>query len=82
MKIFRILAGTLATALLTVLLTAPVRAQSPLADAARREAARRQAARAASIPVYTNQDLDKLPARAAPVVPALRVRQPTTVTTA
>lgn len=77
MKTFRILAGTVAIAWMT----APMPAQSPLAEAARREAARRQAARAPSIPVYTNQDLDKLPPRSAPVVPPLPARQPTTVTT-
>lgn len=78
MKTFRILAGFLAVACVTV----PALAQSPLADAARREAARRQAARTASIPVYTNQDLDRLPTRSTPVVPALPAPQATTVTTA
>jgi hypothetical protein len=42
----------------------PASAQSPLADAARREAERRQAVRAASPQTYTNDDLAKLPARA------------------
>ena len=78
MKTLRILAGTLVVTCVTV----PAFAQSPLADAARREAARREAARTATIPVYTNQDLDRLPARSAPVVPPLPVPQPTTVTTA
>lgn len=59
-----------------------VLAQSPLADAARREAARRQAIRAASIPVYTNEDLDRLPARPAPARPRLPASSETTVTTA
>jgi len=59
-----------------------VLAQSPLADAARREAARRQAVRAASIPVYTNEDLDRLPARPAPARPRLPAASETTVTTA
>ena len=84
MKTFRILAGALAmpAMLVTTSMTMTLVAQSPLADAARREAARRQAARSAAIPVYTNQDLDKLPARAAPVVPPLPARDTTTVTTA
>ena len=42
----------------------PAGAQSPLADAARREAARREAVRAPSIPTYTNEDLARLPSRA------------------
>ena len=59
-----------------------VLAQSPLADAARREAARRQAMRAVSIPVYTNEDLSRLPARPAPARPRLPAASETTVTTA
>ena len=58
---------------------APAAAQSPLADAARREAARREAIRAASIPVYTNEDLSRLPARSAPPLPV--PVSPTRVTT-
>ena len=42
----------------------PAFAQSPLADAARREAERRKAMRAAAPQTYTNDDLAKLPARA------------------
>lgn len=52
-------------------------AQSPLADAARREAERRKALRAAPT-TYTNEDLARLPVRSVPVKPAL---PPTTVTT-
>lgn len=58
---------------------APALAQSPLAEAARREAARREAIRAASIPLYTNQDLDRLPDRPAPAPPV--PISPTRVTT-
>ncbi|MEX2270062.1 MAG: hypothetical protein WD690_01235 [Vicinamibacterales bacterium] len=43
--------------------SAPAAAQSPLADAARREAARRSAVKAPTIPVYTNDDLSRLPPR-------------------
>ena len=58
-----------------------VSAQSPLADAARREAARRQAVRDAAVPVYTNADINRLPERASPVRPRLPAGD-TTVTTA
>jgi hypothetical protein len=47
----------------------PVHAQSPLADAARREAARRKAVSATSIPMYTGEDLSRLPPRMAPPMP-------------
>lgn len=47
----------------------PAAAQSPLADAARREAARREAIKARKVPVYTNEDLNQLPPRPAPVRP-------------
>ena len=57
-------------------------AQSPLADAARREAARRKAVRDASVPVYTNADIQRLPERAAPVRPQPPASSETTVTTA
>ncbi|MDQ3168574.1 MAG: hypothetical protein M3Q55_00355 [Acidobacteriota bacterium] len=56
-------------------------AQSPLAEAARREAARRQGVRDGAVPVYTNADIDRLPERAAPVRPRLPSGE-TTVTTA
>lgn len=81
MKMCRIFAAAMGMVMLAPF-AAPALAQSPLADAARREAARRQAARTASIPVYTNQDLDKLPARARPIVPPLPVADATAVTTA
>ena len=58
---------------------APAVAQSPLAEAARREAARREAVRATSIPVYTNEDLNRLPERPAPARPV--PVSPTRVTT-
>lgn len=57
----------------------PAAAQSPLAEAARREAARREAIRATSIPVYTNEDLSRLPVRSAPPLPV--PVSPTRVTT-
>lgn len=66
MKLFKFAALTAAA---VVTCNAPALAQSPLAAAARREAARREAVKAASIPVYTNADLDRLPSRPAPPVP-------------
>ena len=57
----------------------PAFAQSPLADAARREAARRKGVQAPSIPVYTNEDLARLPPRA--VVGPPRLPSTTEVTT-
>lgn len=58
--------------------SAPAYAQSPLAEAARREAERRKAAQAAPA-TYTNDDLAKLPARAAPVPPRLAATEVTTI---
>lgn len=81
MKMFRISAAAMGMVMIAAF-AAPALAQSPLADAARREAARREAARTASIPVYTNQDLDRLPARARPAVPRLPAPASTAVTTA
>jgi len=48
--------------------SASAQAQSPLAEAARREAERRKAMQAAPA-TYTNDDLAKLPVRATPVPP-------------
>ena len=56
-------------------------AQSPLAEAARREAARRktmETVKAPAAPTFTNDDLAKLPPRPAPVAP-LPATEPTTV---
>lgn len=78
MKTFRIFAAALGMVAVSV----PALAQSPLADAARREAARRQAGPSAAIPIYTNQDLDRLPLRASPMVPRLPGSASTVVTTA
>lgn len=57
----------------------PAMAQSPLAEAARREAERRRAVRAASIPTYTSEDLARLPSRA--TVTTIPARPATEVTT-
>lgn len=57
----------------------PAAAQSPLADAARREAERRRAVRAASIQTYTNEDLARLPQRVTLTVPAPPVTEVTTM---
>lgn len=69
---------TIVFSALALLVTASAAlAQSPLADAARREAERRKAIRAAPT-TYTNEDLARLPVRSAPARPAV---PPTTVTT-
>jgi hypothetical protein len=80
MKSFKLAALTAAA---VVMWSAPALGQSPLAAAARREAARREAVKAASIPVYTNADLAKLPSRSAPpIAPRLPAVPATEVTTA
>lgn len=58
----------------------PVYAQSPLADAARREAARRAALKSEPT-TYTGEDLAKLPPRARPVPPPKPVTDETEVKT-
>ena len=57
----------------------PALAQSPLAEAARREAERRRAVRAATVPTYTSDDLARLPSRGA--VTTIPARPATEVTT-
>lgn len=57
----------------------PAIAQSPLAEAARREAERRRAVRAATVPTYTSDDLARLPSRGA--VTTIPARPATEVTT-
>lgn len=57
----------------------PANAQSPLAEAAKREAERRRAVRAASVPTYTSEDLARLPARAPTTVPARPATEVTTM---
>lgn len=57
----------------------PAAAQSPLADAARREAERRRAVRAASVQTYTNEDLARLPQRVTVTVPAPPATEVTTM---
>lgn len=70
-------------AVVSLISVAPVhaQAQSPLAEAAKREAKRREAIRAAAIPTYTNDDLAKLPTRPTLTVPALPATDVTTVGT-
>ena len=71
---------TIVFAALAVLVSyAPVLAQSPLADAARREAERRKALKAAPT-TYTSDDLAKLPPRPVPVPPAKPATETTTAT--
>jgi hypothetical protein len=66
---------------LALLMAAPAAfAQSPLADAARREAERRKdMGTPARVAVYTNEDLARLPVRAAPARPVLPPTQVTTI---
>jgi hypothetical protein len=59
-------------ALALLVFTTAAAAQSPLADAARREAERRKAlepVKTPNVPTFTNEDLAKLPQRAVPVPP-------------
>jgi len=59
-------------ALALLAFTTAAAAQSPLADAARREAERRKAlepVKTPNVPTFTNEDLAKLPQRAVPVPP-------------
>jgi hypothetical protein len=68
------------SALVLLASSATAAAQSPLADAARREAERRKALETAKTPTtYTNEDLAKLPPRPAPVLPSPPAAQATTV---
>lgn len=67
------------SALAILVASVPALAQSPLADAARREVERRKAVRAAAIPTYTNDDLSRLPPRTAPTRPALPATEVTTM---
>lgn len=57
----------------------PVAAQSPLAEAAKREAERRKAVRAETVPIYTTDDLNRLPSRASITVPARPATEVTTM---
>jgi len=68
------------SALAVIVSYAPALAQSPLADAARREAERRKAAKAAPS-IYTNEDLAKLPPRPVPVPLAKPATEITTIGT-
>ena len=71
----------LLSALALLVFSTAAMAQSPLADAARREAARRKAVDAAKTPVqttYTNDDLAKLPPRSVPVPPKPAATEVTT----
>lgn len=68
------------SALAVLVSYAPVLAQSPLADAARREAERRKAVKAAPS-TYTNDDLAKLPPRPVPVPAAKPATEITTIGT-
>lgn len=54
-------------------------AQSPLAEAAKREAERRRAVRAETVPIYTTDDLNRLPPRASITVPARPATEVTTM---
>ena len=73
----------LLSALALLVFSTAAMAQSPLAEAARREAERRKAADAAAkAPVtttYTNDDLAKLPPRAAPIAPKPPATEVTTI---
>lgn len=68
-----------AVACLISVVPVQAQAQSPLAEAARREAQRREALRAATIPTYTNEDLAKLPQRTVLTTPKLGGTEVTTV---
>lgn len=68
------------SALAVLVSYAPVLAQSPLAEAARREAERRKAVKAAPA-TYTAEDLAKLPPRLAPPVPPKPATEVTTIGT-
>jgi hypothetical protein len=57
----------------------PAAAQSPLAEAAKREAERRRAVRAETVPTYTTDDLNRLPSRASITVPARPATEVTTM---
>lgn len=72
----------LLSALALLVFSTAAMAQSPLAEAARREAERRKVADAAKTPVtttYTNDDLAKLPPRAAPIAPKPPATEVTTI---
>lgn len=55
------------SALAILVSSTPALAQSPLADAARREAERRKAGKAVTVTIYTNDDLSRLPVRSVPL---------------